>query len=150
MYFWELGSEVQSRARKFSDLLLFQWFRLIVDNRPCYREDVMDLYNINEMFTNGFIQKLFDQRLVVVLKVILLFVLLRRQMLRLQTIFSKLVTYLHASIAIFFQKNVSYPARSSYTLQWLAIPDKFAETVADPAFRKCTSEAETVRPVTTL
>jgi hypothetical protein len=59
-----------------SDLLiiwLFQWFRLIVENRPTYNEDVTDLSDINDirngMFINTIIHAKFDKRVVVFLKV---------------------------------------------------------------------------------
>jgi hypothetical protein len=69
------GSEVCDKTlwRSAIDLRLFQWFRLIVDNRPTYNEDVTDLNDINDIrngvFITNTIHAAFDKRDVVFLKV---------------------------------------------------------------------------------
>jgi hypothetical protein len=53
--------------------LLFQWFRLIVENRPRYNEDVTGLDEINDIrngvFTNHLIHAAFGPRQIAILKV---------------------------------------------------------------------------------
>ncbi len=53
--------------------LIFQWLRLIIANRPKYRERVATLNNINDIrngvFANLIIPQRFDERSVAVLKV---------------------------------------------------------------------------------
>ena len=65
----------QSSAGKGSDhfLRLSKWFRLIVENRPNYSEDVTELTDINDI-RNGVLASVmvhrgFDPRLAAVLKV---------------------------------------------------------------------------------
>lgn len=59
--------------RGISFLWLFQWLRLIVENRPHYSENMRNLNDINDIrngvFANELIHKGFDSRKAVVLKV---------------------------------------------------------------------------------
>ena len=56
-----------------SFLWLFQWLRLIVENRPHYNEKVENLNDINDIrngiFANELIHKGLDSRIAVILKV---------------------------------------------------------------------------------
>jgi hypothetical protein len=61
-------------------LWLFQWLRLIIENRPSYEENVTDLVDINDMrngvFASSPIHFAFDKRDVVVLKVCQIYLLM--------------------------------------------------------------------------
>ena len=89
--------------------LLSQWFRLIIANRPKYGESVGTLNDINDIrngiFASPSIHSPFDQRFAVVLKVchisppalVLPDLCIATNPLRLQTLFLKEKTFLHAT-----------------------------------------------------
>jgi len=93
----------------------FQWFRLIVENRPSYSENVTALDDINDIrngvFANVLMHNWFNQRRVVILKVCHicppacpLSDPMSPPILRLQTIFLKPKIFPHATIEELYQK----------------------------------------------
>ncbi|OAX35777.1 hypothetical protein K503DRAFT_802544 [Rhizopogon vinicolor AM-OR11-026] len=106
-----------------------EWFRLIVENRPKYGEQVTGLDEINGvrngMFANSLMHISFNLRCVAILKT-------PNHILCVddippRTVRSRLVD------------DVSYPTGSRYTLQWLETPDEFiAPDNGDAAFKKHT------------
>jgi hypothetical protein len=129
--------------------LLFQWFRLIIENRPNYEEDVTELNDINDIrngvFANVLVHNFFDRRRIVILKVCHicppvcplsdLYVTAKPQtpnkILRTSDIPPR-----HDREDM--PQGVSYPGRVRYTLQWLN-PDPYAMHLApnnsDAAFK---------------
>lgn len=110
IFYWKCASSSPFR-------LLFQWFRLIIANRPKYGENVGTLNDINDIrngvFANAFIHSPFDQRFAVVLKVcrisppalVLPDLYVTTNPLRLQTLFLKEKTFLHATTEKFRQTS---------------------------------------------
>jgi hypothetical protein len=102
IFYWECVSSSPFRQ-------LFQWFRLIIANRPKYGENVGTLNDINDIrngvFACGNIHSPFDQRFAVVLKVchisppalVLPDLYVATNPLRLQTLSLKEKTFLHAT-----------------------------------------------------
>ena len=150
---------VQSWTGNISDRLpflrLFQWFQLIIQNRPSYNENMTNLDDINDIrngvFAAAQIHLAFDPRDVVILKVCYIYPL----------VCSLSDPYLATNTQTpnhildpndipprrgrtFMPNNAIYPTGSRYTLQWLVIPDKPIESVVpnngDAAFKKCTKK----------
>lgn len=90
-----------------------EWFRLIVDNRPSYSEDVSQLRDINDIrngvFATATLHLLFDPRWVVILKT-------PNHVLSIADIPPR-----HQRTVI---NDVKYPNGARYTLQWLKVSDQ--------------------------
>ncbi|KAF8232675.1 hypothetical protein L208DRAFT_1360845 [Tricholoma matsutake] len=107
-----------------------EWFRLIVENRPRYSEDVTELKDINDIRNGIFaavqIHNAFDPRRVVILKT-------PNHIIGLNDIPPR-----HGRTRM--PHNVVYPPSSRYTLQRLVTPDEFIEPLvpnnSDAAFKK--------------
>ncbi|KAF8228219.1 hypothetical protein L208DRAFT_1488951 [Tricholoma matsutake] len=109
-----------------------KWFRLIIENYPCYNEDVTALKDINDIrndiFTVVPIHNAFDPHRIVVLKT-------PNHILGLNDI-----PPCHGQTHML--NDVTYPPGSQYTLQWLVTPYEFIEPFvpnnSDAAFKKYT------------
>ncbi|EDR05166.1 uncharacterized protein LACBIDRAFT_294884 [Laccaria bicolor S238N-H82] len=113
-----------------------EWFRLIVENRPSYDEEVESLEDINDIrngvFASMMINRIFDQRLVAILKT-------PNHILETEDIPPR-------CDRTDLQTDVSYPSRSRYTLQWLIDPPpgdtNLTPNNSDAAFKKRTKKAK--------
>ncbi|KAF8343708.1 hypothetical protein F5887DRAFT_1134767 [Amanita rubescens] len=110
------------------------WLRLIITNRPKYRESVAALNDINDIrngvFANGTIHQGFDERSAAILKT-------PNHILRTEDVPP-------CPDRIFTSPDVSYPTRNRYTLQWLESQDAatmhFFPNNSDAAFRNLPRE----------
>jgi len=137
-------------------LWLFQWFRLIVENRPNYSEDVAGLGDINDIrngvFAAAQIRNGFDPRHIVVLKVCHIYLpvcpfsdpyVTANPQTPNNMLSTKDIPPRHDRGDL--PEGVSYPGRSHYTLQWLVSSGKVTSMVpnnsdSDAAFKKRTGK----------
>ncbi|KIL57679.1 hypothetical protein M378DRAFT_87561 [Amanita muscaria Koide BX008] len=112
------------------------WFRLIVENRPNYSENVTALGDINDIrngvFANTLIHNGFGPRFAAVLKT-------PNPILKTKDIPPR-------HIRRHISEDVSFPSRSRYTLQWLVDPGEDVTSMipnnSDAAFRKNTRKSK--------
>jgi len=113
-----------------------EWFRLIVENRPAYSEDVTSLHDINDIrngiFAATMIHNGFDPRHAAILKT-------PNHILKTADIPPR---YDRTDIP----ESVNYPSRSRYTLQWLVPPSanaiKSVPNNSDATFKKNTRKSK--------